>query len=90
MLDLDLSTGSSSSGDRFHFTVLYLILSKKKIAKKCACVWMSECVCIASVYISYIGKVNIIKERRKEMLLQEEAYYKLKYNLNGWKWYMLS
>ena len=86
---LDLNTGSSSSGDRFHFTVLHWILSKK-IAKKCACVWMSECVCMASVYISYIGKVNIIKERRKEMLLWQEAYYKLKYNLNGWKWYMLS
>lgn len=44
---------------------------------------MSECVCMASVYISYIGKVNIIKERRKEMLPRQEAYYKLKYNLKG-------
>lgn len=30
----------------------------------CMCVWMSECVCMASVYISYIGKVNIIKEEK--------------------------
>lgn len=38
MLDLDLSTGSSSPGDRFHFTVLYLILSKKNSKEMCMCV----------------------------------------------------